>query len=32
MYLATMLDDALAHAADDGWQLVATDMGMGFVQ
>ena len=32
MNLATVFDNALAHAADDSWQLVATDMGMGFVQ
>ena len=27
-----MFDDALAHAADDSWQLVASDMSMGFVE
>jgi hypothetical protein len=32
MYLATVFEDALAHATDDGWQFVATDMRMGFVE
>ena len=30
--LATVLEDALAHAADDGGQFVATDMGMSLVE